>query len=75
MPKEGWDMYLYYCNHRECAGHIKSWERCDDWLAMPGRQLRSAQAHAARPASARQAEAHAPALAVEPSHGCDITWV
>lgn len=75
-------MYLYFCNYRGCAGHIKSWERCDDLLASPGMQGRLTQGQPA-PAPANPARAVEPrpfarfmALGEqEPLCGADITWI
>ena len=75
-------MYLYFCNYRGCAGHIKSWERCDDLLASPGMQDRltqeqpaAASVKSARAAATRQA-AYARAFGEhEPPYGADITWI
>lgn len=71
-------MYLYYCNRRECTGHIKSWERCDDSLAFTGRQHRPVPGQAPKLAVDADGQAEGRVLghvALEPGYGADITWV
>lgn len=75
-------MYLYFCNHRGCTGHIKGWERCNDLLAAPSARERMAQGRIAQiPAGedrTDEPQAAAYGLAIsghEPLNGADITWI
>lgn len=70
-------MYLYFCNHQGCAGHIKSWERCHDRLLAQNPHATHAQAQAAWPAAmaVRQGRQLARPSTPEQVHDADITWV
>jgi len=77
-------MYLYYCKHRECVGHIKSWERCNDRLAESAVYLGPssmaifrATRSLARPNDTNDTSKARDKAAVgqEPMYGSDVTWV
>jgi hypothetical protein len=75
-------MYLYFCNHRGCTGHIKGWERCNDMLAAPSARERLAQGRIAQVPAGEDRTAE-PLIAAYGSaisgqelfHGADITWI